>query len=72
MLHHLMVHVHSVFGASVVLLGELLSPKSPFLAIFLVREKHLYQSLGHREALPLFPFHACETLFTLFSPSSFL
>lgn len=72
MLRHLMVRVHCLFGASVVLLGELLSPKSPFSAIFLVREKHLYQSLRHREALPLFPFLAHQTLFTLFSPSSFL
>lgn len=34
MLHHLMVHVHSLFGASVALLGELLSPKSPSLQSF--------------------------------------
>lgn len=72
MLHHLTVYVHSLFGDSVVIFGELLSPKSPSLAIFPVREKHLYWCLGHREPLPLFPFQTCQTLFTLFSPSSFL
>jgi len=66
-LHHLMVHIRSLFGASVVLLGELWSPKSPFSAVFLVSQKHLYRSLGYREALPLFPFCAHQTLFTLFS-----
>lgn len=61
-LHHLMVHACSLFEASVVLFCELLGSKS-HSAIFLARETHLYQFLDHREALPLFPFHACQILF---------
>lgn len=72
MLHHLMVSVHFLFGDMLLFFGELLSPKSPSLAIFPVRQKHLYWCPGHREPLPLFPFRACQTVFTLFSPSSFL
>lgn len=62
MLHHLMDHAHFLFEASVVLLGVLLGSRSHFV-IFLVREKQLYQSLNHREALFPFPLHACQIFF---------
>lgn len=62
MLHHPMIHAYSLFEAIVVLLGGLLGSKS-YSVVFLVRERHLYLSLDHREALSLFPLHACQILF---------
>lgn len=59
LLHHLMVHVCSVFGDTIVFSKS----KKPLLCNLSGQKKAYLPVPAHREALPLFPSYACQTLF---------